>query len=294
MRSTFDTARTAAGYSFRLRSDIPSAPFVLGRLFAAFREIQPNPRIPTYTLARNGRNGRRFALRLDRDTIQRVDNAGSMLDWLIGDITRKSVEQLQGYLAIHAGVVAVDGHAVILPARPDSGKTTTVAGLTRAGFSYLTEEVALLDIRTGIVDPFPRPLMMESSSVDVLGDLRAELPEPYEEFRRQLYHVAPDDLRARSIGGPSVVSFVVVPCYARGAVTKLVPMTKAETLVALAKNSFNFRVLGSVGLSLLEGVARRAPGYRLEIGDLPSAVRLIEELVRDGGASFPASARSGG
>ena len=293
MRATFDTARTAGSYSFRLRSDIPSAPVVLGRLFAAFPETRPTSRMTTYTLAVDGEGGRRFELRLGSDTVQRVDHAGSMLDWLIGDITHKCVEQLNGYVAIHAGVVALDGGAVVLPARPDSGKTTTVAGLTRAGFSYLTDEVAVVDVRTGIVDPFPRPLVMEPSSLDVLDGLREDLPEAYEGFRRQLYHAAPDDLRPRSVGGPSRINFVVVPRYAEGAVTELVPMTKAETLMALATNSFNFGRLGSVALAALERIARGAPGYRLEIGDLPSAVRLIGELVRDATACVPAPARAG-
>ena len=58
---------------------------------------------------------------------------------------------------IHAGVVEVDGRAILLPGTSGSGKTTLVAALLARGARYLSDEYALLDDR-GWVHPYPRPL----------------------------------------------------------------------------------------------------------------------------------------
>ena len=50
-------------------------------------------------------------------------------------------------------------------------------------------------------------------------------------------------------------------------------------MFVLAENSFNLGSVRSVGLSTLRRVASSAPGYRLEIGDLGSAVGLVTDLL---------------
>jgi hypothetical protein len=167
---------------------------------------------------------------------------------------------------------------VVLPAAPDSGKTTTVAALTVAGFSYMTDEVALLHLETGMAHPFARPLLMEPGSVEVVRGLQEKLPDEYECFRARLYHVAPDDLRPHAVGTPSPIRYVISPRYRMGSRTTLKPMTRAETLYLLGENSFNLDRVGSAGISTLRTVAEAAPGYRLEIGDLRSAVECVQGL----------------
>lgn len=58
---------------------------------------------------------------------------------------------------VHAGVVALHGRAIVLPAVSGGGKTTLTAALVRAGASYLSDEYAPIDER-GYVHPFPKPL----------------------------------------------------------------------------------------------------------------------------------------
>ncbi len=58
---------------------------------------------------------------------------------------------------VHAGAVARDGRAIVLPGVPAAGKSTLTAALTRAGATYLSDEYAPIDGR-GRVHPFPKPL----------------------------------------------------------------------------------------------------------------------------------------
>src|SRR3954453_19255702 len=63
------------------------------------------------------------------------------------------------HVFVHAGVVAFDDHAVIIPGPSFSGKTTLVAACVRAGALYYSDDLAALD-RDGLVHPYPKPLSM--------------------------------------------------------------------------------------------------------------------------------------
>jgi hypothetical protein len=90
------------------------------------------------------------------------------------------------WVFVHAGVVACDGRALLIPGESFSGKTTLVAALVKAGATYYSDEYAVLD-EAGRVHRYPRPLSIrkgytgttrERRAVDlgiVSGDERAEL-----------------------------------------------------------------------------------------------------------------------
>ena len=74
------------------------------------------------------------------------------------------------HVFVHAGAVAVDGIALILPGPSFAGKSTLVAALVRAGGTYLSDEYAVLD-RDGRVAAYPRAISIRipetSSSVEI-------------------------------------------------------------------------------------------------------------------------------
>ena len=98
--------------------------------------------------------------------------------------------RLRGYISlhapdhifIHAGVVAHEGRAIVLPGRSFSGKTTLVAELVKAGATYYSDEFAVLD-GEGLVHPYPKPLSIRSGgysqvdhAVDTLGGTVGDVP----------------------------------------------------------------------------------------------------------------------
>ena len=62
-----------------------------------------------------------------------------------------------GWTFVHAGTVAVDGYAIVLPGSSFTGKTTLVRALIEQGADYLSDEYAVFDA-TGLVHPYPKPL----------------------------------------------------------------------------------------------------------------------------------------
>lgn len=64
---------------------------------------------------------------------------------------------------IHAGVVAVRDHVLVLPAPSFAGKSSLVSALVAAGAAYFSDEFAVLDA-DGLVHAYPRPISIRSES----------------------------------------------------------------------------------------------------------------------------------
>ena len=72
------------------------------------------------------------------------------------------------HVFVHAGVVAVDGRAIVLPGRSFTGKTTLVAALVAEGATYYSDEYAVLGA-DGLVHPYAKPLSIRGEG-DRYGD----------------------------------------------------------------------------------------------------------------------------
>jgi hypothetical protein len=72
--------------------------------------------------------------------------------------------QAPNHIFVHAGVVALDDGAVVIPGPAFSGKTTLVAEFVRAGALYYSDDLAALD-RDGLVHPYPKPLSIRTNGV---------------------------------------------------------------------------------------------------------------------------------
>lgn len=93
---------------------------------------------------------------------------------------------------VHAGCLAWDGQAIMLPGRSHAGKTTLTEALLRAGADYLSDEYAVLD-PAGLVHPYPRPLRMRSTGT--------------------WQSLEPAGLGARTVAGPLPVALVARLSY---------------------------------------------------------------------------------
>jgi hypothetical protein len=99
---------------------------------------------------------------------------------------------------LHAGAVAVDGRALILPGSSGAGKSTLVEALLRAGADYLSDEYAPLDLG-GRVHPYALLLAPTAAGRGAPRTLEAS------------------ELGARTLRRPVPVGAVVVTRYRPGA-----------------------------------------------------------------------------
>jgi hypothetical protein len=90
-----------------------------------------------------------------------IDSAGAA-PVQINNAELHVAENSPGLVFIHAGAVAFDGAAILLPGRSFSGKSSLTHALVRAGGTYYSDEFALLQ-PNGDVLPYPRALALRGS-----------------------------------------------------------------------------------------------------------------------------------
>ena len=277
---TFEGSYRALSYPFRVRTNETRIGEHLDRMLATFRADAPHT-APTYSIIRNGDPGRPFAVYRGRRNVHRGSSFAGPIDYVLWDVSSSAIQKTSDFVALHAGAVTHKGRAILLPGPPDSGKTTLTAALTRAGCSYLTDEAALIDPNSGLLHPFARALWMEAPSLDVIPELRSTLHPDFRAVKRGQYHLSPEDLRPDSIGIASPIGCVIAPTYVKGGGIELIPMSRAEALVFLAENSFNFERFKGRGLRALASALSTAKCYRLKTGDLDGALAAVFRVARD-------------
>ena len=218
-----------------------------------------------------------YAVRCEDDLVVetgRLDRALSVLLWHINaEVVRRTSTR---HLAVHAAAATRNGMTVLLPAAPESGKTTTVAGLVaNAGFGYLTDEAVAIDTATLIPWPYAKPLSVNRGSWDVLAHLR---PSHHSVVTGQ-WQVPASAIRPDAVASAAPIRFVVEPAYDRSADTRLEQISMAAMLVRLADSTFSFHESPQRNLAVLARVLEQAECYRLLISDLDDGVELIARLV---------------
>lgn len=115
---------------------------------------------------------------------------------------------------VHAGVVAYQGRALVIPAPTFSGKTTLVAALVGAGAEYFSDEYALFD-SDGLVHPYAKPLSIrqgdrpgKNHDVTSLGGRVGEGPLPLGLVVMALYRPGAQWKPRKLSGGEGVLSLI--------------------------------------------------------------------------------------
>lgn len=201
---------------------------------------------------------------------------------LIWWVNQRSLESPWHELLVHAGVVSLDGRAVLIPGEPDAGKSTLTAALVQHGFDYLSDEAARIDLRTGLVAPFPRCLALDATSLDLLGldvatagfDVSA-----FPEVRQLGAHVPPERLRRRPHGDPARPALVAFPQVSRAAQPGVTPVGRGSALSRLVGESLNLHLLGRPGFAGLTTLVERVTLVELCYGDLTDGVALIRHAL---------------
>jgi hypothetical protein len=169
----------------------------------------------------------------------RSQDLDRVLDVFESDLRLSVAARARRRVFVHAGVVAWNGRAILLPGRSCSGKTTLVAALLQAGATYYSDEFAVLD-RRGRVHPFPKPLSIRE------GEGRGIRMYP------------PEVLGGVQGVGPLPVGLVVVSEYRCGARWLPTRLTPGQGLLALLSNTVPARLRPAASVAALQRVVSRA------------------------------------
>ena len=198
-----------------------------------------------------------MAVRVEGRLAARGLSHAQALDVLESELQLSVARLARPEVFVHAGVVAVDGRAILVPGRSGAGKTTLVRALVEAGATYYSDEYAVLD-HEGRVHPYAR-----RPSVRVRAGGKERHPVP----------------RTRGRGAVPV-GLVVETRYRVEARWAPVSLSPGEIVLALLANTVPARERPAEVLAVLSRTAERAEGLRSDRGGAARTARALIALAR--------------
>lgn len=192
----------------------------------------------------------------DQIRLLRTLNVDEVFDRLESDLRLFVAELAHDRVFVHAGVVAWEGKAIVIPGRSFSGKSTLVAELLRAGATYYSDEYAVFD-RRGRVHPFPKDLEMRVS----------------DDWQQTRHAVA-------SFGGrtgvkPIPVGKILVTRYRTGGRWRPRQLSQGKAVLALLANTVSARRHPERALATLQKVVAEARTFHGARGEAKQLIPLI-------------------
>ncbi|MFP5382053.1 MAG: HprK-related kinase A [Gammaproteobacteria bacterium] len=274
-------------FSVRVQSGVPQVAEGLAQLYGQFEVRSPHEAFADFHVSVDPPRGLRRWVRpqvsfaLDGVPPFKplpLDQAFPMLEWGLNWCVSTRAHQ---YLIIHAGVVEKNGRAAILPAPPGSGKSTLTAALMLSGWRLLSDELTLIDRKSGLLHPLPRPISLKNQSIDIIRAFNAEAfvnRESRDTVKGTVAHLRPLRESVRRQHEPARPGWVIFPRWVAGAPATLQPRSRAQTFMFLAQNAFNYSHLGADGFRVGSALIDQATCYDFEYGALDDAIATFDRL----------------
>jgi len=176
---------------------------------------------------------------------------------------------------LHAAVAELDGAASLLVAESGAGKSTTLWGLLHHGWSYLSDELAPIQIASMQVHAYPRALCLKS---------RPPHPYPLPDGAVQTshtIHLPVAQLPAASHIDPCPLAAVYFLDYRPETdVPELTPIGPAEAGARLYANALNPLAHANAGLEGAVEITKCLPCFTLDSADLSATCQLVTSHAR--------------
>jgi hypothetical protein len=208
---------------------------------------------------RRGESG--FELSVDGEPLATHASARRTVQALKEAIVHRLLASRPDVLWLHSGAVACGGTAVLFMGPGRSGKSTLVMNLLARGWTYLSDDVAPLELTSYRVLPFPVTPARRSTAGGALNDDKTEV------------ELLPD-----AIGHEPVMPVAMVfPTYYPTGPTELVPCPPALAVIELLRNCRNRRENPHGAVLHACAIVRAVPAFTLPFTRSDSAVDLVLE-----------------
>lgn len=203
----------------------------------------------------------------------------AMLEWGLNWCIAAHCHQ---YLIIHAAVIEKNGKSVLLPAPPGSGKSTLCTGLVMRGWRLLSDELALYDMKTGLIYGMSRPINLKNNSIEIIKQYAPDvvMTAPMTETTKGTVALIrpPLDsiLRANE---PAFPNWIILPKYLHGAAPELKSHSRAQTFMLIAEQSFNYDIQGRQGFEAIGKLVDQTHCFQFTYSQLDDAEHVFNALI---------------
>ncbi|MFN2308586.1 MAG: hypothetical protein ABR553_02465 [Gammaproteobacteria bacterium] len=197
-------------------------------------------------------------------------DAAEFLYVLEKDLTIELQRRRPQYYFLHAAALSRGDAAFLLVARSGGGKSTTCWGLLQEGCSYLSDELAPVDLDRLEVQPYPHALCLKS-------DPPGPAPLPQDTLRTNYtLHVPARALASAPVDIPVPLRAIFFVEYAgRPSEPSITPLPAAEASMLLYANALNPLSHPADGLDGSVTIATGIPAFRVSTGALQASAAAI-------------------
>lgn len=185
------------------------------------------------------------------------------------------------YLLLHAATVEKHGRAVLLTGESGAGKSTLAALLGEGGWRLMGDEFALLDLKEGVLVPFPRAISLKNGAIGVMEqrvDARRFGPTLTGTPKGTIRHMRPNQEAIARMSEAATPALILFPRYDPAAKAEVRRVGSAEVFVRLTQASTNYFGLGRPGFMALSSLVKEIPACAIDYPDTETAVDLVGKL----------------
>lgn len=191
------------------------------------------------------------------------------------------------HLLIHCSVVEKNGKVILFPAKSGSGKSTTSTYLGLHGWNLFYDEMAVIDLSTGEVQPVFRPTSLKNNSIEIIKPFINDYNKGYlsdvtfNTHKGDIAHVRTQSREAFNQLKPTKPAAIVFLDYKSFSDLNIYEVDQSIGFSKLIANAFNYSVIGEPAFNLVANIVSNTNIYEVSYSDLVSLTEFLEEIVSD-------------
>ena len=185
------------------------------------------------------------------------------------------------YLLLHSAVLEKNGKSVILPAQSGSGKSTLCALLTLNGWRLLSDEMALINLKSNQLHALARPISLKNESINVIENQPCEtiFSEVVNDTNKgTISHLKPSTDSVKNVDNTALPFAIVFPKYQANEAITITSTDQATAFMSIIENSFNYSVLGETGFKAVSKLIDNTQCYTLSYSNTEEVLAFFDGL----------------